>query len=64
MVVSRTWWSGVNDKKVKEGKRLIFPGLCSRPPRSRESARKKEREKEGHGDPSLWWKKGALLKSV
>ena len=29
-----------------------------------ESARKREREKEGHEDPSLWWNKGALLNSV
>ena len=33
-------------KKVKEGKRLIFPGLQSWPSRSGESARKREREKE------------------
>ena len=24
-------WSGVNDKKVKERKRLIFLGLCRKP---------------------------------
>ena len=47
---------------MKEGKRLIFPGLHSQPSHSRESAR--EREREGHGDPSLWWSKGALLNSV
>ena len=46
-----TWWSGVNDEKVKEGKRLIFPGLRSQPSSSRESARKREREKDRHGDP-------------
>ena len=57
-----TWWSRVNDKKVKEGKRLIFPGLCSQLLRSRASAR--NREREGHRDPSLWWNKGALLNSV
>ena len=28
------------------------------------SQKKREREKEGHGDPSLWWNKGALLNSV
>ena len=60
----------VDDKKVTEGKRLIFPGLCSRPSYSRESARnrererEREREKEGHGDSSLWWNKGAILNSV
>ena len=27
--------------------------------REREGAR--EREKERHGDPSLWWRKGALM---
>ena len=41
---------------MKEVKRLTFPGLCSRLPRSRESARKREREKkrkkEKHGDQS------------
>ena len=48
-----TWWSGV-DERVKEGKRLIFPGLCSRPSSSRESARnrEREREKERHRDPN------------
>ena len=34
-----TWWSVVDDKKMKEGKRLIFLGLHSRLSRSRESAR-------------------------
>ena len=29
-----------------------------------ESARNREREREGHGDPSLWWNKGALFNSV
>ena len=33
-------------KKVKEGKRLIFPGLQSWPSRSGESARKRERERK------------------
>ena len=49
-----TWWSGVNDEKVKEGKRLIFPGLCSQLSHSMESARnrEREREKERHRDPS------------
>ena len=65
-----TWWSRVNDEKVKEGKSLIFPGLPRRLSRSRESARNREieREKErkyrqarGH---KLWWNKGALLNSV
>ena len=36
----------MNDEKVKEGKRLIFPGLHSRPSRSRESARNRKRERE------------------
>ena len=65
---TRTWWSGVNDERVKKGKKLIFPGLCSRLSHSRESARnteierekerkeerKKERnrKKDRHGDPS------------
>ena len=26
-----TWWSGVDNKKVKEKKRLIFSGLCRKP---------------------------------
>ena len=51
-----TWWSGVDNEKVKEEKRLIFPGLRSRLSRSRESARNRERERERqtdrHGDPS------------
>ena len=51
-----TWWSGVDNEKVKEEKRLIFPGLRSRLSCSRESARNiyierdrdrdKKREKE------------------
>ena len=41
-----TWWSRVDDETVKEGKRLIFPGLRSRLLRSRESARNRERERE------------------
>ena len=47
-----TWWSRVDDEKVKEGERLIFPGLRSRLSRSRKSAKNREREKERHGDPS------------
>ena len=39
-------WSRVNDEKVKEGKRLTFPGLRSRPSRSRESARNRETERK------------------
>ena len=31
---------------MKEGNRLIFPGLCSRPLRSRKSARNRYRERE------------------
>ena len=41
-----TWWSGVDDERVKERKRLIFPGLRSRLSSSRESARNRERERE------------------
>ena len=38
-----TWWSGVDyDERVKGGKRLIFPGLCSWLSCSRESARNKD----------------------
>ena len=56
--------SRVDDESVKEGKRLIFPGLCGQLPCSRESAknreikrkrgreRKKERKKERQGDQS------------
>ena len=58
-----TWWSRVHDEKVKEGKRLIFSGLCSWPLHSRESARNRERERKTWG-PKLWWNKGALLNSV
>ena len=55
-----TWWSGVDNERVKEEKRLIFPGLRSRLSCSRELARNREREtetekerkKERHGDPS------------
>ena len=55
-----TWWSGVDDEKVKEGERLIFPGLHSRLSSSRKSARNRRRErerekgrkKERHGDQS------------
>ena len=61
-----TWWSGVDNERVKEGKRLIFPGLNSWLSRSRESARnreggrererererQKERQKDRHGGPS------------
>ena len=57
-----TWWSRVDNEKVKEGKRLIFPGLHNRLSHSRESARnmyiyiegerKRKRKKERHGDPS------------
>ena len=36
----------MDDERVKQVKRLIFPGLCSRLPRSRESARNRERERE------------------
>ena len=41
-----TWWSGVKDEKMKEARRLIFPGLLSQPSCSRESAKNKERERE------------------
>ena len=47
-----TWWSRVNDEKVKEGKSLIFPGLPRRLSRSRESARNREIERERDSDPS------------
>ena len=44
----------MDDERVKEGKRLIFPGLRSQLLHSRKSARnrEREREKERHGDPS------------
>ena len=48
-----TWWSGVDDERVKEGKRLIFPGF--RAPGNQpevERERKKQRKKKRHGDPS------------
>ena len=45
-LMDRTWWSGVDDEKVKEGKRLIFPGLVSRFSRSRESARNRDVERQ------------------
>ena len=64
---TRTWWSRVNDEKMKEGKRLIFPGLHSRPSRSRESARNRKRERERERERwgiRIWWNKGALLNSV
>ena len=49
-----TWWSRVNDERVKEGKRLIFPELCSWLSCPRESARNREtdRQTDRHGDPS------------
>ena len=37
---------------MKEGKRLIFPGLQSWPLRSKESARNREIERERDRDPS------------
>ena len=36
----------MDDEKMKEGKRIIFPMLCSRLSRSRESARNREIERE------------------
>ena len=44
-----TRWSGVDDKKVKEGKRLIFPGLRSWLSHSRESSRNREKERKRQG---------------
>ena len=41
-----TWWSGDDDERVKEGKRLVFPGVRSRPSRSRESAGNTELERQ------------------
>ena len=32
--MDQTWWSGVDDKKVKERKRLIFLGLHRKPMKS------------------------------
>ena len=55
---TRSWWSGVDDERVKEEKRLIFPGLCSQLLCTRESAknrgleREREMKKERHRDPS------------
>ena len=34
-LMDQTWWSGVDNARVKEGKRVIFSGLCSRLPCSR-----------------------------
>ena len=53
-----TWWSRVDDEKVKEGERLIFPRLRSQLSCSRKSARnreiEREKEKEGNtGGPKL-----------
>ena len=64
-LMARTWWSRVDDKKVKEGKRLIFPGLYSWPLSSRESVRnrKRGRERKTRG-PKLWWSKGVLIHMV
>ena len=45
-----TWWSGVNDERVKEGKRLIPPGLCSLLSGLRESVRNGERDRERKKD--------------
>ena len=45
-----TWWSGVDDERVKEGKRLTLPGLGSRLSHSRESARDRERERDRETD--------------
>ena len=55
---TRTWWPGVDDERVKEGKRLVFPGLLAgfhapgdqpeidrKRGREREKERKKERPK-------------------
>ena len=55
LLMAGTWWSGVDDEKVK-GKRLIFPGLrswhllSSESARNRETERKKEREGERKKD--------------
>ena len=64
-----TWWSGVNNERVKEGKRLIFPGLHSWLSRSRESARNRERERDRQTDrqtrgPKFWWSKVVLMNMV
>ena len=47
---TRAWWSGVDDERVEEGKRLIFPGLRSRLSCSRESARNIYRERDRDRD--------------
>ena len=49
--------------KVKEGKRLICPGSCSRPWCSRESSRNRERERRTRG-PKSPVEQGCLLNSV
>ena len=41
-----TWWSRVDDKRVREGKRIIFSGLNSWPLHSWESAWNREIERE------------------
>ena len=54
-----TWWSGVDDERVKEGKRLIFPGLCSQLSCSKESGRNREseRERERKKERKIWGSK-------
>ena len=68
-----TWWSGVDNERVKEGKRLIVPALRSRLSRSRESARNREREKKKKRErkkerktqeSKLWWSKHVLSNFV
>ena len=59
---TRTWWSGDNDERVKEGKRLVLPGSRSGLP-APGNPPEIERERETRG-PKLWWNKGALLNSV
>ena len=50
---TRTWWSGVDDKKVKEGKRLGYSaGLCA-PGNQPESEIERERERRTWGPKSL-----------
>ena len=39
-----TWWSRVNNERVKEGKRLIFPGFHA-PGNQPEIERQRERER-------------------
>ena len=46
---------------MKEGKRLIVPGLCSQLPRSRESATNRQREKERKKESSDGAKVPAIL---